>query len=199
VTAALTLRPATIAADGLASSIARAHLGAGGKPVIGDTVVYSSTGDNAIGATSDLGNGYYSANVTASPDRAGKVTIVASDYSVWQKGRYPSAHATLNQAVPTMSIALKPATIPANGTSTSLVTIHLAAGGVPVTAGDVVTLSSSDPGQIIGPVTNVGKGTYHVTVTSSKTAGATILTATDRSAAAPVSKSVKLTQTVPKT
>ena len=55
--------------------------------------------------------------------------------------------------------------------------------------------ASSDAGQVIGPVTDNGDGTYSATITASITSGAEVITATDESATPKVSGHATLTQT----
>jgi hypothetical protein len=181
-----------------------AKLVSGGKPVTGARVGFASSGDNTIGTiggrsglAGGIPAGSYEVNVFASSDQTGKVTISASDDSVWQDGGFPTAHATLNQVLPHVAVSLKPASIKADGTSTSVATVKLTAGGAPVTAGDVVALASSDPGEAVGSVSYLGKGAYSATITSSHTVGKATITATDVSAAAPDKGSATLTQTAP--
>ncbi|MGP0029356.1 MAG: Ig-like domain-containing protein [Acidimicrobiales bacterium] len=84
----------------------------------------------------------------------------------------------------TISVSVAPTSIPANGVSTSKATADVVAGppycspSCPDPDADV-TFTSSDPNEKIGAVTNNGDGTYSAVITSSTTAGAVTITATD--------------------
>ena len=110
---ALSLSPATIRADGSATSLATATVSdAGGIPVPGDEIVFSSTDPGQrIGAVTDHEDGTYSARVVAST-AAGTATIAATDTTV-DPG--VSASATLTQLAPELSrpapIVPRPATV----------------------------------------------------------------------------------------
>ncbi len=95
----------------------------------------------------------------------------------------------------TVRVALTPASILADGksTSTAMATVTGPSGG-PVVGADV-EFASSDAGQVIGPVTDNGDGTYNATITASTTSGAETITATDESATPTVSGHAMLTQT----
>jgi hypothetical protein len=99
----------------------------------------------------------------------------------------------------TVSLALSPQSIVANGTSTATATFTVGdTSGNPVT-GDAVTITSSG-GQTVGPVTEGSTpGTYLATITSTPTPGSATITATDTSAAQNASATTTLTQTAPPT
>ncbi len=81
----------------------------------------------------------------------------------------------------TIKVALKPNSIVANGTSSSIATATVTdatGAGVP---SQKVTFSSSDPGELISAVKDHGDGTYTATITSSTTPGGVTITATDAS------------------
>ena len=90
--------------------------------------------------------------------------------------------------------AAQPASIPANGVSTSKVTATVTdANDLPLSGQDV-RVSSSDPGQKVGPVQDNGDGTYVATITSSTKAGNSTITVTDTSVTG-LSGTTTLTQT----
>lgn len=78
----------------------------------------------------------------------------------------------------TTAISATPNSVPADGTSTSTITVQAkdAAGVALTTGGDNVVLSADD-GKLSG-VTNHGNGTYTATLTSSTTAGTATVTGT---------------------
>jgi len=93
-----------------------------------------------------------------------------------------------------VQVRLIPLTIPADGRFQSQVEIGvLDANGTAVPAEDVV-VTTSDPGQSIGPALDNEDGTYSSTITSSTTPGTVTVTATDHSVTPPLSGSTILTQ-----
>ena len=94
-----------------------------------------------------------------------------------------------------LTVTLSPATIAADGVSTSQATaIVTDTGGVPM-LGALVQFTSSDGGQTIGAVTDNGDGSYSATVTASKNAGTATITATDVSASPTLSGRAALSET----
>ena len=92
-----------------------------------------------------------------------------------------------------VTMSLTPSSVPANGTAQTVAKAAVAdAGGNPV-QGDVLTFSSTDSGDQIGPVSDHHDGTYTATITTSTTVGTPTITATDTSVA--VSGHGTLTQT----
>jgi hypothetical protein len=81
-------------------------------------------------------------------------------------------------SVSTSQITASPSVIPANGTSTSTVTVQLkdSAGTNFTSGGDTVTLSTNRGS--LGSVTDNGNGTYTATLTSSSSAGNATVTGT---------------------
>lgn len=76
-----------------------------------------------------------------------------------------------------IDVALAPASIPANGTATSIASATVRdAGGAPV-PGETVGFSSTDGGHGIGPVVDNGDGTYSALITGSTTIGQATITA----------------------
>jgi Bacterial Ig-like domain (group 3)/Invasin, domain 3 len=98
--------------------------------------------------------------------------------------------ATAQAAATAITVSLAPSSIVADGTSTTTATVNVTDGSAGV-AGEPVALSSSDPGETIGPITDAGNGTYTATITSSTTIGAPTITATDGT----LSNQATLTQT----
>ena len=193
---AVSLSPASIAADGTSTSTATATVtDANGNPVPSDTVAFTSsdTGEK-IGTVTANANGTYTATITSSTT-AGTPTITATDSSV-----SPSltAQATLTQtlgAAAKVAVSLSPASIAADGTSTSTATATVTdAGGNPV-ADNTVAFTSSDAGEKIGTVTDNANGTYTATITSSKTVHKATITATDSSVSPSLTAQATLTQT----
>ncbi|MDQ6820163.1 MAG: Ig-like domain-containing protein [Actinomycetota bacterium] len=104
----------------------------------------------------------------------------------------PGAQAQRGAAV-SIALALQPSSITADGGSTSTATVTVNDGtgtGVP---GETITVSSSDLNEQISAVSDNGDGTYTATITSSTTAGAPTITASDQ--AAGLTTAQNLTQT----
>jgi hypothetical protein len=102
---------------------------------------------------------------------------------------------SFSQTATHLTLSLSPTSIAANGSSTSVATATITdAAGDSATA-ETVNFAASDPGVKIGTVTNNGDGTYSATITSSGTAGAVTITATDTSATPNVAGQATLTQT----
>jgi len=127
--------------------------------------------------------------------------VAASGSTIFAGARYGSPGAvyvfrpTLDDAA--ASLTLSPASIVANGTSTSTATFEVEdTSGNPVT-GDSVTITSAGA-QTVGPVTQGAiPGTYQATITSTTTAGSATVTASDTSVSPGVSATATLTQTPP--
>ncbi|HEY1591222.1 MAG TPA: Ig-like domain-containing protein [Solirubrobacteraceae bacterium] len=191
------LSPSTIVANGTSTSKATATLkDSKGNPVKGHAVHFTSTdAGNAFSAVTDNNDGTYTATVTSSKT-AHPVMITASDTT----SPPASGSATLTQTpgrASAVSVAVSPASIVADGISTSTATATVSdANGNPV-PGDIVGFVSSDAGDHIGSVTNHGDGTYTATITSSTTAHIVTITATDSSVSPSVSGNATLTQTAP--
>lgn len=193
-TVALSLQPTSIPADGKATTMATATVTGPSGPVSGDHVLLvSSDPDQTIGPVADNGDGTYTATITAS-HASGFAVVTATDESV---DPTVSAAAELLQTPPiSLSVALSPDTIAANGRATTTATVTLLADGAPV-SGEHVTLASSEAGESIGPVTDNGDGTYTAAITASTTVSAATITATDDSAPAPASATATLHQVAP--
>lgn len=192
----LTLSPAQIPADGSSQTTATAVVTdqyGNTEPTGGDTLQFTSTDPHqAISIPTDHGNGTYTATITSSTT-LGTWTITAIDLT------QHSISGTASLATPgpptTVTLQLTPSTLAADGTSSTsaVATVNDSAGdGI---AGQAVQVTSSDPNQKIGTVTDNHNGTYTVTVTASTTAGKSTLTATDTSAATSLRGSAMLTET----
>ena len=113
-------------------------------------------------------------------------------------GSYIDASETAHAMVVTpksasVSVSLSPGTITADGQATTTATAKVSSG-----AGAMVSFSSSDAGQKIGPVHDNGNGTYTATITASEKVGTATIAATDESDLAKPSAIATLTQEPPK-
>lgn len=192
----MALRPSSIVANGTSSSTATATvIDATGVGVPNQQVTISSSDQSeAISAVEDHGNGTYTATITSSTTPA-RVTITATDASVTPN--LTSAPAILTQTRdPATAIsppALGPASIPANGLSTSTVTADVTNSRGGLVSGELVKFSSSDPGETIGPVTDQG-GTYSAQIRSSTALGPATITAIDASVTPNLKQTATITQ-----
>ncbi len=196
---AVSLSPTSIIANGASTTTATATVSdANANPVSGDSLVFSSTdAGEKVGAVTNHGNGTYSATITASMS-AGPATITATDTSVSPN---VSGHETLIQTggpASSVAVSVSPASIIANGKSTTTATAKVKdAGGNPL-SGDSLAFTSTAGGEHIGPVTNHGNGTYSATITAGTAAKPVTITATDDSVSPSLSGHVTLTQTAHK-
>ena len=191
---ALSLRPASITADGTSTTIATARAtDAAGVPVGGDNVTFSVGGGQQVGSVHADGQGSYSATITAST-RAGESTVTATDSSVAPS---VSSDQTLTQVpgpAAHVSLVLRPDRPPANGRSKAVATATVTDAHGNPRPHDTVRFSSSDGAERIGPVVAKGNGNYVVNVTASNQPGAVKITATDVSSSKRPSGSGRLTQ-----
>jgi hypothetical protein len=180
-------KSASIIADGRAQTVATATVTLNGLAVNGAAITFTSTDTGeTIGPVTASGSGKYSATITAS-HTVGSAVIAAHDGGT-------SGSATLKQVAPSIHVALKPTSIAANGTATTVVTATVLQGLTGIN-GDTVTFTSSDPGESIGPVTHAGNGKYTATITASSTVGTATIRATDTSVQPSPSATAALKQT----
>ena len=166
--------PSSIPADGSSTSTVTATVtDQFGNPRSNDTVTFSPSG--RFGSVSNRGNGRYTATYT-STTAAGQVTITATDGSAFGQAiitQTPGSAASVSVQPPS------PASIFANGGSTSTVTATVTDQFGNPRPNDTVTFS---PSARFGPVTSNGNGTYSATYTSTTTPGQVTITVTDGSA-----------------
>ncbi|MBK6489448.1 MAG: hypothetical protein IPF98_21920 [Gemmatimonadetes bacterium] len=143
------------------------------------------SGTGTIGSVTDVGNGTYTATVTA-PAAVGTGTFVATlGGAPVQDGAGTQTQAVVTYVVGAASAARSTLTpqnsgITADGTSTQLLTVTaLDATGNPLTTGgSTITITRLSGSGTIGPVADVGNGTYTAVVTSPTVAGSGIFVAT---------------------
>jgi len=193
-TVAVKLSPDRIVANGSSTSTVTAVVTSAGVVVTGHTIKFTASDSGVhFSATTEKANGDYVATLTSSTV-AGTVIISAIDESAAEPA---SGEATLTQTAgpaKTMTLALSPASIVANGNSYTTATATLTdAHGNPVT-GATVVFSSSDPGQKVVSVANGGNGSYSALIQGSTTPGQSTITVGDT--AAKLSAVAALTQTL---
>ena len=189
-TVTVSLNPTSIVANGTATTTATATVKDADGVLLSnepDVGFSSSDGGDKVSTTTNAGNGTYTATITSSTT-AGTPTITATDGNA-------SGGATLTETADppaTVTVALNPTSIVANGTATTTATATVNdAGGTLLSNESNVKFSSSDTGEKVSTTTNAGSGTYTATITSSTTAGTPTITATDGT----VSGTAVLTQT----
>ncbi|MDX6601016.1 MAG: hypothetical protein QOF13_218 [Solirubrobacterales bacterium] len=94
-----------------------------------------------------------------------------------------------------VAIGIQPKSLPADGIATAIATATVTGADGKLIPGDRLGFSSTDPGISFDEVVDNGDGTYTVQITSSTTAGAQTITATDTWPNPDIAKSVVLTQT----
>jgi hypothetical protein len=167
-----TIHPTTVVADGKSPVVLLAQVkDANGNLVDGDDVEFTSTDSgHHPSKTKRLPNGFYSATMAAS-ERLGSSVITATDKSV---NPPVSSHETLVQTTgpaAKIDLDLNPTAILADGTAMTAATgdVHDSAGHA--LAGQQIDFSSTDSGQVVGPVTDNGNGTYTATIRASTAPG----------------------------
>jgi adhesin/invasin len=146
----------------------------GSVAIDGSTIVVGSGQGNQIAGdypyvyTKPNGGGWAGATGTAlpvAPDFGG-VAVSGDTVVIGQPGYQGGDVVSFSQPATHVSVALSPASVTADGQSTSVATATVTgASGDPATA-DNVTFSAGSAGVAIGPVTNNGDGTYTATLTS---------------------------------
>jgi adhesin/invasin len=193
---ALALSPASLIADGRSQSLATATVtDANGNPVSGDAINITADGAQAISSVAaGSAAGTYVATITATRTAGiGHVTAVDTSPTVGAPSDTRTFTQTHDQAA-FATVSLSKPSITADGVSTSLATATVTdQNGNPV-SGEHLAFAS-DSGQSIGSVTDNGDGTYSATVTSTKTAGTSLITATDEALAGHPAGQAQLTQT----
>lgn len=96
-----------------------------------------------------------------------------------------------------LQVSLSPSAVPADGSSAVTATATVTDAGGQRVPRDQVVFSSTDAGEKIGPVENLGNGTYAARVVASSAPGSVTITATDNSVAPPLSGTAQLRQLAP--
>jgi adhesin/invasin len=199
-----TVSPTPIIANGTSTSTATAHvtqlISGVQTPCVSQIVTFTSSDPKEkVGVTTNHGDGSYTAVITSSK-KVGKATIVATTTEFVGSPPFPTiqASAVLTQVAgraTKITLAVSPASIPGNGTSTSTGTATLKDANGNAVAGSTVKFTSSDPAEKFSAVTGHANGTYTVTITSSAKAETATITATDTSVTPNIAAVAPLTQT----
>ncbi len=167
--------PDTLVADGASTAVVTVTLGDGfGNGVSGQTVTLDNGGEGTWlePAVTDQGDGTYTRTLIA-PGTVGDGTIVVR-FSVG--GVLYTASETISLLAGDVdllasTISASPSAIPADGSSTSIVALHIVDGsGNPVTgiANDIVVATTG--GTVLNPPVDMGGGDYDTTLTASTVA-----------------------------
>jgi hypothetical protein len=165
------------ALDHIVVSPASATITAGGSETY--TAEAFDAFDNSLGDVTGSTAFSISPNGTCTGNVCSATTAGAHTVTGTHSGKADAASLQVDAGPPaTVSVALAPDAIVANGADTALATATVADGFGNPRIGDAVVLSTSgDAG--IGPVADNGDGTYTATITASTTAGDETITATD--------------------
>ncbi|HHU4047297.1 TPA: invasin domain 3-containing protein [Enterobacter cloacae] len=175
----LTASPSSIVADGTAASTITLTLkDANNNAITGQTVVFnSSLGGTSVSSVTDNGDGTYTAQLTGTT--AGTTTIGTTVGGNTFAVAAPAVTLTAdsgNLSTGKSSLTASPATIVADGTTASTVTLNLKDANDNAVSGQTVSFNSSLSGSLIGTVQDNGDGTYTATLTGT-TAGTSNITA----------------------
>ena len=181
-TSTISAAPSVIPADGASTSTVTVQLkdGAGAAITTGGDVVTLETTLGSLSGVTDNANGSYTATLTAGTE-AGTATITGT-----VNGMAINSSAIVTLANPnstadpaTSTIAAAPSSIPADGVSTTTISVQLKDGsGTNLTAGgDAVTLATT-AGGTLSAVTDNNNGTYTATFTAGTTPGTVTITGT---------------------
>ncbi len=174
------LSPATVLANGASIATATATItGPKGALLAKETKVVFTSSDpgDKVSATTNAGKGKYTATITSSTT-VGTATITATDSTGTPA---VSGSATLTETggpAASVTVALNPNTIVANGTSNTTATATVKDAQGHLLSGQAVGFSSSDPGELVGQVSDNHNGTYSVSIRSSTRVGQATITAT---------------------
>jgi len=175
----ISANPASIVANGTSTSTVtvQAKDANGNNLTVSAGTVTLSTSAGSLSGVTDNQNGTYTATLTSPATvGTGSITGTIAGGAIGNPASVVFASAPLSAANTTISA--NPASITANGTSTSTVTVQAkdANNNNFVTSGGTVTLSTS--AGLLGSVTDNQNGTYTATLTSSSTAGTANITGT---------------------
>ena len=180
-TTEITANPSSVPADGASGSeITVEVFDAEGNPrAAGGDDVQLSTTAGTLGPVSDNGDGTYTATLT-SASAPGSATVSGT---VNGSAITDTAVVTFTGPGPpsgdTSQITAAPTSIPADGSSTSTITVELRdASGTPLTSGGHTVQLSTTAGTLGSPVTDNGDGTYTTALTAPSTAGSATVSGT---------------------
>jgi uncharacterized Zn ribbon protein len=173
--------PTSIVANGTSTSTITVRLrdAEGNLLTTGGATIVLATTRGTLGFVIDNNNGTYTATFTSPTSTSGSPAVISGTLN--GSAILDTASITLTAGVASganSTLTASPNTIPANGTSTSTVTVTLrdVNGNVVVSGGNVVLLNTSLGS--LGGVINNGNGTYTAILTSSLTTGTATINGT---------------------
>jgi adhesin/invasin len=175
-TSTITASPTSVPANGTSASTITVQLkdAGGGNLTSGGHAVTLATTLGTLSAVTDNGNGTYTATLTSTTTGSATVSGAVNAAPIVSTA---SVTFTSTAAVPspaTSTITASPASVPANGTSASTITVQLKdAGGNNISVGGHAVTLSTTLGTL-SAVTDNGNGTYTATLTSTTTGSATV-------------------------
>jgi hypothetical protein len=191
------LEKKSIVADGESTNTATATvIDADGIRVPGATVAFTASNGQPFGPVDDNGDGTYTALVTAGKQLNPTVSVKATVSSVSPSLSVEASYAEVAGPPERMEMRLEPASLPADGASTSTAKVSVSdRTGNPITGLPVTIVTDGD--QPIGPVADRGGGTYTAIVTSSAKAGSSQITARLVTGDVDLAVGAQLVQTIP--
>ncbi|MFC6997202.1 invasin domain 3-containing protein [Rufibacter roseus] len=188
--------PTIVVADGVSASIITVKLkDTDGKDFITNDPVTISTSFGTIGTVTNNGNGNYTTTLTST--RVGTATITAQVATQELQTKPVVTFVVGSASGATSTIAASEPSIPANGTSTSVITVALfdAQGNEITTGGHTVVLSTTLG--TLGAVTDNNNGTYSAVLTSGTIDGVALISGTVNGAPISNTASVVFTPLIP--
>ena len=171
---ALSLSTSSVTANGSDTSIATATVtDAGGNPVTGQPVTFSTNDDVTFGSVTDNLDGTYTATITASTT-SGDEKITAHDIDLTDT---KTLHELPGPAAQ-ISVFFDSDTLQANGSDQTYGYAYVSDANGNGRPNDTVTFSTSED-VTLGSVHSEGDGTYDVLITASTTPGDETITAHD--------------------
>lgn len=174
VVIAVAASPASVGADGESTSTLTITLTRGGAAYSGRTVTLSTTG-GTLAATSLTTNASGQATTTLTAPASGSTSTATLTAGYLAPNFAATTTVTFEGVV--LALASSPASIPADGASTSSVTVTLSRGGAAV-SGATVTLATSAGSLAPASVTTNGAGQASTILTSAASASDTSATVT---------------------
>jgi adhesin/invasin len=173
--------PTSIVANGISTSTITVRLrdAEGNLLTTGGATIVLAASTGTIGVVTDNNNGTYTATYTSPVLTSGSPAVISGTLNgsaILDTAQIALISGPANGANSTMTAS--PNTIPANGTSTSTITVTLrdVNGNLVLSGGNTVLLNTNLGS--LGSVTNNGNGTYTAILTSSVTTGTATINGT---------------------
>ncbi|WP_127959640.1 invasin domain 3-containing protein [Serratia microhaemolytica] len=150
-----------------------------GNPISGQNITFvSSVANTTFSSVVDNGDGSYTTTLVGKTAGQAKITVKADSTLLAGIETTVTLLADSNNLSSTLStLSASSTSMVANGSATSVLTFTLKDGNSNPVSGQTVTFSSSLPSATLGTVTDVGDGSYKVTLQAGTVAGSTTITA----------------------